>query len=447
MNVLSVFVSNLLPNFLKKEKKMEYDYAFEMATSNIRYGQGTTRELGMDLADMGIKRVMVLTDPNLSKMSPVETALESLTDQNVEYTLFDRVRVEPTDTSLKEAIEFTKAEKFDGFVAVGGGSAMDTAKVANLYSTYPPDDFLDYVNPPIGKGIPVPGNLKPLFAVPTTAGTGSETTGVAIFDFEEMHAKTGIAHRRLKPTLGIVDPENTRTMPPMLAASTGLDVLTHAIESYTAMPFDKRPRPERPILRPAYQGSNPISDLWSLQAMRMLSGHLIQAVEDPSNDEARGVMMLAASFAGIGFGNAGVTVPHGMSYPVSGMVKEYMPEGYPQDHPIVPHGMAVVLNAPAAFRFTAPACPEKHLQAAEAIGADISQASLEDAGKILSDRVIEIMQRLNLPNGLSGIGYSREDIPKLVEGTLPQHRVIKLSPRPVEAEDLTRIFEDAMIYW
>jgi hydroxyacid-oxoacid transhydrogenase len=426
---------------------MDHDYAFEMATSNIRYGNGTTRELGMDLADMDIKRVMVLTDPNLSKMSPVGTVLDSLTDQNVEYTLFDRVRVEPTDTSLKEAIEFAKAEKFDGFVAVGGGSAMDTAKVANLYSTYPPDDFLDYVNPPIGKGIPVPGNLKPLFAVPTTAGTGSETTGVAIFDFEEMHAKTGIAHRRLKPTLGIVDPENTRTMSPMLAASTGLDVLTHAIESYTAMPFDKRPRPERPLLRPAYQGSNPISDLWSLQAMRMLSGHLIKAVEDPSNDEARGVMMLAASFAGIGFGNAGVTVPHGMSYPVSGMVKEYVPEGYPQDHPIVPHGMAVVLNAPAAFRFTAPACPEKHLQAAEAIGADISQATLEDAGKILSDRVIEIMKRLNLPNGLSGIGFSREDIPKLVEGTLPQHRVIKLSPRPVEAEDLTRIFEDAMIYW
>ena len=426
---------------------METDYAFEMATSNIRYGQGTTRELGMDLADMDIKRVMVLTDPKLSKMSPVETILGSLADQNVEYTLFDRVRVEPTDTSLKEAIEFAQAGKFDGFVAVGGGSAMDTAKVANLYSTYPPDDFFDYVNPPIGKGIPIPGNLKPLFAVPTTAGTGSETTGVAIFDYEEMHAKTGIAHRRLKPTLGIVDPENTRTMPPMLAASTGLDVLTHAIESYTAIPFDKRPRPERPILRPAYQGSNPISDLWSLQAMRMLSGHLIQAVEDPSNEEARGVMMLAASFAGIGFGNAGVTIPHGMSYPVSGMVKEYVPEGYPKDHPIVPHGMAVVLNAPAAFRFTAPACPEKHLQAAEAIGADISGATLEDAGKILSDRVIEIMKRLNLPNGLSGIGYSREDIPKLVEGTLPQHRVIKLSPRPVEAEDLTQIFEDAMIYW
>ncbi len=426
---------------------MDYDYAFEMATSNIRYGHGTTQELGMDLADMGMKRVMVLTDPIMKKLPPVETALESLSNQKIECALFDQVRVEPTDTSLKEAIEFAKAETFDGFVAVGGGSTMDTAKVVNLYSTYPPGDFMDYVNPPIGKGVPVPGDLKPLFAVPTTAGTGSETTGVAIFDFEEMHAKTGIAHRRLKPTLGIVDPENTRTMPPLVAASTALDVLTHAIESYTAMPFTNRPRPERPNLRPAYQGSNPISDIWSLKAMQMLSGNLVKAVEDPSNDEARGMMMLAASFAGIGFGNAGVTLPHGMSYPVSGMVNTYLPKDYPQDHPIVPHGMAVVLNAPAAFRFTAPACPEKHLQAAKALGADISGATLVDAGNVLSDQVIEIMRRLNLPNGLSGVGYRREDIPKLVEGTLPQHRVIKLSPRPVGAEELTQIFEDAMIYW
>ena len=195
---------------------MECDYAFEMATSSIRYGKGTTRELGMDLADIGIKHVMVLTDPNMSKLSPVATVLESLSDQNIEYSLFDQVRVEPNDSSLKAAIEFAVSKRFDGFVAVGGGSSMDTAKVANLYSTYPPADFLDYVNPPIGKGVPVPGELKPLFAIPTTAGTGSETTGVAIFDYEVMHAKTGIAHRRLKPTLGIVDPDNTRTMPPML---------------------------------------------------------------------------------------------------------------------------------------------------------------------------------------------------------------------------------------
>ena len=426
---------------------MDADYAFEMATSNIRFGKGATREVGMDLAELGLKRVMVLTDSNLSQLPPVKTVLESLSDQKVDYSLYTNVRVEPTDSSIKEAVAFAGSEPFDGFVAVGGGSTIDTAKAANLYCAYPPDNFLDYVNAPIGKGLPIPGELKPLFAIPTTAGTGSETTGVAIFDYEKMHAKTGIAHRRLKPTLGIVDPQNTRTLPALIAASTGLDVLTHAIESYTALPFDRRPRPEKPVLRPAYQGSNPVSDIWSLQAMRIVAQFLIRAVNDPDDEEARGMMLFAASFAGIGFGNAGVTIPHGMSYPVSGMVRDYRPKDYPGDHPLVPHGMAVVLNAPAAFRYMASACPEKHLQAAEAIGADVSGARLEDAGRILADRVIYFMKSLNIPNGLSAIGYDRADIPKLVEGTLPQHRVIKLSPKPVGSSELTEIFNDAMTYW
>src|SRR6185503_16558094 len=143
---------------------------------------------------------------------------------------YDQVRVEPTDQSFKAAIAFATTGNFEGYVAVGGGSVMDTAKAANLYATYPAD-FLDYVNPPVGKGKPVPGRLKPLIAVPTTAGTGSETTGVAIFDFLEIHAKTGIAHRALRPILGVIDPDNTRTLPPMVAACSGLDVLSHALES------------------------------------------------------------------------------------------------------------------------------------------------------------------------------------------------------------------------
>jgi hydroxyacid-oxoacid transhydrogenase len=426
---------------------MMNDYAFEMATSNLRFGPGATREIGMDLADLGIKRAMVLTDPNLRTLPPVQKVLESLDHQGITYSVFDRVRVEPTDTSLRKAIEFAASGPFEAFVAVGGGSTIDTAKVANLYSCFPPANFLDYVNAPVGKGLPVPGSLKPLFAIPTTAGTGSETTGVAIFDLEELHAKTGIAHRRLKPTLGIVDSENTRTLPPMVAASTGLDVLTHAIESYTAVPFNRRPLPERPILRPAYQGSNPVSDIWSLQATRMVSQYLVRAVEDPADEEARSMMALAASFAGVGFGNAGVTIPHGMSYPVSGMVRNFRPEGYPKDHSLVPHGMAVVLNAPAAFRFMATSCPERYLQVAEALGVDTSRTRLQDAGKVVADPVIDLMKRLHIPNGLSAIGYTKADIPMLVEGTLPQHRVIKLSPRPVGSEELAAIFEDALVYW
>ncbi len=426
---------------------MANEYAFEMATSSIRFGWGVTREIGMDLAELKLRRVMLVTDPILRKLPPVETALESLEKHGVGYVLFDRVRVEPTDESFLDAIQFAAQNEVDGFVAVGGGSTIDTAKAANLYSTYPPADFLDYVNPPIGRGLPPPGVLKPLIAVPTTAGTGSETTGVAIFDYLKLHAKTGIAHRRLKPTLGILDPENTRTLPGPVAAASGLDVLSHAIESYTALPYAHRPQPERPVLRPAYQGSNPISDIWSLEAIRICAQYLTRAVENPQDDEARGQMLLAASYAGVGFGNAGVHLPHGMSYPVSGMVRSYCPPGYTVDHPMVPHGISVILNAPAVFRFTSSANPERHLRVAATLGADVSRASNADAGKIVSDHLLKLMQRLKVPNGLAALGYNSTDIPALVEGTLPQHRVTKLSPRPAAAEDLARLFEASMSAW
>jgi hydroxyacid-oxoacid transhydrogenase len=430
-----------------EDTSMNKDTAFEMAVSSVRFGVGVTREVGMDLEEMGARRVLVLTDPLVCSLPPVRAVVESLDKSGVAFDLYDRVRIEPTDESLRDAIAFGRAAPYDAFVAVGGGSTIDTAKAVNLYTTYPPSDFLDYVNPPIGKGLTVPGQLKPLLAIPTTAGTGSETTGVAIFDLTRMHAKTGIANRRLKPTLGYLDPENTRSMPPSVAASTGLDILSHAVESYTAMPFTGRPQPERPSLRPAYQGSNPISDVWAMQALRMVAEFLVRAVDDPSDDEARANMLLAASYAGVGFGNAGVHLPHGMSYPVSGNVKSYRLPGYNVDHPLVPHGVSVILNAPAVFRFTANANPDRHLRAAEALGADVSRARTEDAGKILADRIIRFMQRLGMPNGLHAIGYSSSDIPILVEGTLPQHRVTKLSPRAAGPDELAALFEDAMVAW
>lgn len=422
------------------------DFAFEMAASNLRYGPGVTREIGMDLKEVGVRRALVVTDPRLAELPPVQTVRDSLATQGVEYDVFDRVRVEPSDASLQEAVAFAQAAEYDAFVAVGGGSSIDTAKAANLYSTYP-DDFMAYVNAPIGGGKPVPGPLKPIYAVPTTAGTGSETTGVIIFDLVERHAKTGIAHRRLKPTLGMIDPENTRTLPPMVVASSGLDVLCHALESYTALPFNARPYPETPLLRPAYQGSNPISDIWALQAIRMAAANLPRAYADSGDDEARGQMILASSFAGMGFGNAGVHLCHGMSYPVSSMARTYLPPDYPRDHPFVPHGISVALPACAVFKFTAPACPERHLTAAETLGADVGGASPADAGEILADTLLALMRQVGLPNGLSDVGYTTDDIPALVEGTLPQHRVTKISPRPAGADDLAQLFEDSMTLW
>jgi hydroxyacid-oxoacid transhydrogenase len=420
--------------------------AFTMDTASIKFGPGATREIGHDMQQLGVKRAMLLTDPNLAKSQPVAVALAALRAVGIDTVLFDQVRVEPTDVSFKEAIRFASEGRFDGYVAVGGGSTIDTAKAANLYATYPAE-LLAYVNPPIGEGRPVPGKLKPLIAVPTTAGTGSETTGVAIFDFLEMHAKTGIAHRALRPALGIVDPENTRTLPKMAAACTGFDVLSHAIESLTALPYSQRPAPDHPRLRPAYQGSNPISDIWAAQAIQIVVQNLVRAVEDPDDDEARSAMLLAATYAGVGFGNAGVHLPHGMSYPVSGMVRDYVAEGYPAQHPIIPHGMSVILNAPAVFRFTAPANPERHLYAASLMGVKVSGARPEEAGDLVAGALVGLMKKTGVPNGLKAVGYGPEDVDQLVAGTLPQHRVTKLSPRPAGADDLKQLFLDSMTLW
>jgi len=425
---------------------VERDTAFQMPASNIRFGRGITREIGMDLVDLEAKKTMLVIDPALRDHPVGHEVLESLEQSDIGFEVFDALSIEPTDGSFKAAAGFATHGGFDSFVAVGGGSTIDTAKAANLYSSHP-TDFFDYVNAPIGLGHPVPGPLKPLIAVPTTAGTGSETTGVAIFDYVEKRAKTGIAHRYLKPTLGIVDSDNTRTLPPAVAAATGLDVLSHALESYTAIPFDQRPRPARPLERPAYQGSNPVSDIWALRALELMAEFLPRAYADPSDEEARMQMLLAAAIAGIGFGNAGVHLPHGMSYPVAGMVRDHWPDGYVVDHPLVPHGVSVILNTPAVVRFTAPANPGRHLRAAAALGADVSDAAPSEAGEVLAERVIHFMRALHIPNGLAAVGYTEQDIPALVEATLPQHRVTKLSPKPAGAAELTSLFEESMTIW
>lgn len=331
---------------------------------------------------------------------------------------------------------------------------MDTAKLMNLYTTFPEADFLDFVNAPLGKGQPITSKLKPLVAVPTTAGTGSETTGTAIFDLVEKKAKTGIAHRNLKPTLGICDPINTRTMPSSVHASSGLDVLCHSLESWTAIPYSERtPRPQNPIQRPAYQGANPISDIFSLQALRDTVKYLPRAVKDPDDFEAQSKMLLAATLAGVGFGNAGVHLCHGMSYPISSQNPGYKHSGYAVDTPIIPHGVSVAVTAPSVFKYTGPSNPERHLAAAEAFGVDISNVKAESAGEVLSEALAKFLVDLgDQPRGLKALGFDRSHVSTLVEGTIPQARVLMLAPNldtsggQEEREQLTQLFEDAMEY-
>lgn len=429
------------------------DYAFEFAASTTRFGVGATHEVGHDVKALG-KKVMVFTDPYIASIpnGPLSRVLNSLARVGMagesSVVVYDSVRVEPTDTSFAQAITAAKEARPDVYLAVGGGSVMDTAKAANLYASHPDAEFLDFVNAPIGAGKPVPGPVKPLIAVPTTAGTGSETTGVAIFDYEPLGAKTGIASRMLKPTLGIVDPENTASAPAPVAAAAGFDVLCHALESLTAIPFDHRsPRPATPALRPAYQGANPMSDVWSATALRLISRYFLRSVANRDDIEAHTGMALAASAAGVGFGNAGVHLCHAAAYGIAGLNKAYVHPGYGQTgSPLVPHGVAVALSAPAVFQHTAGTNVERHLLAARLLGGEDAPSPLDlympgrpprpaasaveaaDAGARLADRIRALMAATGQPDGLAAVGYTAADIPSLVEVTLPQRRVLDIAP-------------------
>jgi hydroxyacid-oxoacid transhydrogenase len=418
---------------------------FVMEMSPIKFGLGAMDEIGFDAARLGLRKALIFTDRNLAAAGLPDRVRALLEEQGVKADIYDGVEVEPTDRSMEDAAEYARTKDFDGLVAVGGGSTIDTCKAANLLTCHPAP-LLDYINKPVGKGVPVPGPLKPLIAVPTTAGTGSETTAVAVTHVLDQNVKAGVSHRLLRPALGVVDPLNTVTAPPEVTAAAGADILTHAVESYTTRPYNARAK-HHPPDRPAYIGANPASDVWCEKAMEYVARYLRRAVLNGLDLEARVNLALAANYAGIGFGNAGVHIPHALAYPIAGLVRDYVPQGYRTRHAMVPHGMAVILTAPAAFRFTYPTAPERHLRAAELMGVPVIGLAEVARREALPGALIGLMRDTGIPNGLTAVGYTERDIPALVEGTLKQPRLLAGAPRAVGAADLDWILRDAMQYW
>jgi alcohol dehydrogenase class IV len=416
---------------------------FTLEATPIKFGSGAADDAGWELARLGVRRALLVTDPGVVAAGHPDRVRASIRAAGIEVVLYDRARVEPTLDSMQDAADFALDAGVDGFVSVGGGSSIDTAKVADLIVSHPAP-VMEYVNPPIGGGRRPPSPLLPHLAIPTTAGTGSEATTVAVLDLPELHVKSGISHRYLRPSQGIVDPELTRTLAAEVVSATGLDVVCHAAESYLARPFDERPRPDTPDDRPPYQGSNPVADVWSAQALEYGGRYLRRAVADAGDVEARGMMGLAAAMAGVGFGSAGVHVPHACAYPIAGLKHVYRPPGYPGDHPFVPHGHSVIVTAPAAFRFTYAAAPERHHRVAELLAGE----PIADPGPDTLPAVLRALMRdVGAPSGLAELGYGEDDVPALAEGALKQQRLLAVAPREVGERDLRQILGASLRNW
>ncbi|GAA5155516.1 hydroxyacid-oxoacid transhydrogenase [Pseudonocardia eucalypti] len=418
---------------------------FTWGAPPLKFGAGAVDEVGFEMSAYGAHRVLIVTDSGVHGLGIPQRIADNLRRYKIEAEIFDGVHVEPTDDSMNKAVEYARAQgDWDGFVAVGGGSAIDTAKAINLLTTCS-GELMDYINPPIGSGRVPDGALKPLIAIPTTAGTGSESTAMCVLDILSMKVKTGISSWRLRPTLAVIDPLLTLSLPPQVTAASGMDIVCHAVESYTARwytTFDRK----QPEQRVTYCGSNPVSDLWCERAMQLLARSFRRAVhEGAENLEARSDMMMAATFAGMGFGNSGVHIPHANAYPIAGMVKDYIPEGYPPDEPMVPHGQSVSLTAPEAFRFSFESAPERHLKAAALMDPDAEKHN--DPREQLPSVLISLMRDIDIPNGIGGVGYTESDVPDLVPGTMKQQRLLATCPRTPTEEDIAAILTKSVQNW
>lgn len=416
---------------------------FTYGAPQLKFGTGASDEVGHDLLQYGVRRALVVTDPGVAATGHPQRIADQMAQFGIEAMVYDGAHVEPTDESMQSAIDWARAEgPWDAFVAVGGGSAIDTAKAVNLLTSNE-GELMDYVNAPVGKARNPEQPLKPLVAVPTTTGTGAESTTVCVLDVLSLKVKTGISHARLRPTLAVVDPTLTMSQPAGVTAASGMDILCHALESYTARPYTSYDR-KQPEQRVPYCGSNPIADMWSEKAMSLLATSFRRAVRHGDDVDARGEMAMAATFAGLGFGNAGVHIPHANAYPIAGRVRGFHPDDYPGDEPMVPHGMAVSLTAPEAFRFTFESAPERHLRAAALLAPD----NTYDAGPDQLARVLtDLMSDIAIPNGLAAVGYDSSDVSDLATGTLQQQRLLATAPREVDEEAAAGILSRSMELW
>ncbi len=406
------------------------DNVFEFRSPRVKFGVGSLNELTYELEALKARKVFLVTTRGWVKRGLVER-IEKLLPEGASLEYFADVEPEPSDANVEALAEAMKKAEPDVIIAVGGGSVIDAAKVAAVLEKYG-GRVRDYVAPPYGAGRPVPGPIKPLIAVPTTAGTGSEVTSVAVVTLPDLKVKVGIRSDALRPYLALLDPELTLTMPRKVTVDTAFDALTHAVEAYMAIPFYARPRPESPAKRPVYHGSNPVTDALAEKAIQLIGRYLRRAAYNGQTDiEARAGMLLASNLAGLAFGNAGTSLAHAASYPLGGRYK-------------VTHGEAVGILLPAVLEFNAPADYCKATMVGVLLsGEEPPCTCCPEGAKWAADKIRELQRDVGFTPGLEAVGVDPNDIPVMAVETLKQKALLALNPRPVTAKDVEWVYRRA----
>jgi alcohol dehydrogenase class IV len=343
------------------------------------------------------------------------------------------VEPEPSVNSIERGLTWCQDKEIDALISVGGGSSIDSAKVLNLILSNG-GAILDYVAPPTGHGKSPTVPLKPHIAIPTTAGTGAETSPVAVITLPEKKLKVGISNSKCKPELAIIDPVLHTSMPPKVTADSGMDALSHAIEAYITRRYDRKLKPSTPKERPVYGGGTLLTDLFAEKAIELVGQYLPQAVCNGNDLEARTQMALAASFAGIAFTNAGLTAVHAMALPIGG-----------QFH--TAHGETIAVILPAVMDFFSPLLPDKFAKIAQLMGENVEGLHSSDAANKSIQATIKLMKRIDAPNGLHAFGITEKDLPQMAEDTLKIRRLLAGNPQPLTKDDLIKVFTKALHYW
>ena len=372
----------------------------------IVFGSGAVEQLLEHVHELKGSKPLVVLDRNLSLSGFKERVSDLFESGGMDYILFDRVEGEPPLELADEGAKIALKERCDLVVGIGGGSTMDVAKAVAVIAANK-GRAKDYLG--LNK---VPGPGLPKIMVPTTAGTGSEVTFTSVFIRKKLKKKEGMNSPWLYPELALLDPVLTLSVPPNVTAATGIDALCHAIESYTSI------------------NSSPMSELVSLEAIRLISSDLRTCVHDGSNLRARENVLLGGLYAGLGLANAGVTAVHSLSYPLGGKYG-------------ISHGVANTVLLPYVMRFNLPGAVEKFAVVAEAMGEFIDDLSLREAANLAVEAVEELIEDCDMDISLEELGVGEEDFPELAKVAMTVARPLENNPRKVTVEDAIEIYEEA----